>query len=1170
MFARRSGRLPRLAMTALLLVTGGMALASPMLAWAQDAAQVPGAGAPGAVAEGAAKPAAAAQGEPWYVLMGIVVALFVGSGMLGNYLAKATRLPDQGLKFGVVIFSIAASLAVTVMGWPPKLGIDLSGGVILVYEVDQSQKMGSGDDQKVDMDKLVGAISRRVNPGGIKEVTVRPYGLDQIEIIIPEASQEELAGIKDLISRAGSLEFRILASRRNNFDLVTRAEQSKDKNVMVGGKLEAKWVPMVKEEESYYRDQQQFAVRENKRGQLEILVLSDPENVTGDYLRNASAAFDQKGKPCVKFSFDASGARLFGELTTSNMPDPVQPELKRYLAIILDGELFSAPAINSPIFDQGEITGKFTIEQTKSLAAVLTAGQLPAVLHKEPSSSMLAGPTLGADTIRKGVNSMLVSTLVVVLFMLFYYRFAGVVANIAVVLNVLLTLAFMILFNAAFTLSGLAGLALTVGMAVDANVLIYERMREEMARGATLRMAIRNGFDRATTTIIDANVTTLISAVVLFAIGTDQVKGFAVTLILGILMNLFTAITVSRVCFDVAEKTRFLTNLKMMQILSGSNYDFIGKRKLAIGASLVVIAIGMIGVYERGTGLLDIDFTGGVSVETLFAQNQHQDVAKVREEVSDLPDVTVQDVNISGEPKGTRFLIVTSEPNIDKVETELKQKFKGKLAFNDMEIEGVTPLGANGLPTKAVEPAKTQPPAGKQPEPRKGAALQTADDDRLALAFFPDAPAEPKSDASPASDKAAADKAAADKKVADDKAAEDKAAAEKKAADAKLAADKAAADKAAADKKAAAEKLAADKAAADKKEAAKKEADKKEPEKKVEPKKPETPVTQPNPPAAPVTTTPAATPAAEAPATAKTETESKSDYADGLAAHLTFSEGINHDTLDRLIKLELQRDSKLSDTLFAVDNRDYVEGSDAPYKSWDVKLAMPLDQGRKILDQVKQGLADSPFFPSSNKIGATVAGNTKQQAVVALLASMLLIGAYVWFRFTQVMFGFAAILALVHDVLVTLGALALSYWLAPYLGFLGVEQFKINLPIIAAFLTIIGYSLNDTIVIFDRIREIRGKSPDLPGELVNTSINQTLSRTLLTSLTVFLVVLILYAMGGQGIHGFAFALVVGVVSGTYSTVYIATPVLIWLNRSTNSGNKYSSTGKKLPEPTGTR
>src|SRR5262249_48805316 len=269
-------------------------------------------------------------------------------------------------------------------------------------------------------------------------------------------------------------------------------------------------------------------------------------------------------------------------------------------------------------------------------------------------SSLLTGATLGADTIQKGVYSMLVATTAVIIFMVIYYRFAGVVANIALLLNVLLIVAFMIMFNAAFTLSGLAGLALTVGMAVDANVLIYERMREELTRGATLRMAIRNGFEKATTTIIDANVTTLISAVVLYVMGTDQVKGFAVTLILGIVMNLFTAIFVSRVFFDIAEKTRFIKDLKMLHILSNPNFDFIGKRHIAIAISSIIIPIGMVGVVQRGKGLLDIDFTGGVSVQTLF--KDPVEIAQVRKLIDDvredLPDATVQDVRIASETPG--------------------------------------------------------------------------------------------------------------------------------------------------------------------------------------------------------------------------------------------------------------------------------------------------------------------------------------------------------------------------------------------------------------------------------------------------------------------------------------------------------------------------------------
>jgi SecD/SecF fusion protein len=294
---------------------------------------------------------------------------------------------------------------------------------------------------------------------------------------------------------------------------------------------------------------------------------------------------------------------------------------------------------------------------------------------------------------------------------------------------------------------------------------------------------------------------------------------------------------------------------------------------------------------------------------------------------------------------------------------------------------------------------------------------------------------------------------------------------------------------------------------------------------------------------------------AEKPAAAGPQAALPDSFAGGTTAVLSFSEPLSYPTLVKLLETELAKNPKQAEVAFEIDNsnKDYQPGSSKPFKQWDLKIARPPAETLKLLAGIKAELADAPFFPSSNKIGATVADNTQQQAIVALLASILLIAAYVWFRFTQLMFGLAAILALFHDVLITLGALALSYWLADYLGFLGVEPFKINLTIIAAFLTIIGYSLNDTIVIFDRIREIRGKSPDLTPELVNNSINQTLSRTLLTSLTVFLVVLILYAVGGQGIHGFAYALVIGVITGTYSTVYIATPVLIWLNRPSDGG-----------------
>ena len=217
-----------------------------------------------------------------------------------------------------------------------------------------------------------------------------------------------------------------------------------------------------------------------------------------------------------------------------------------------------------------------------------------------------------------GVATMAVSMGLVLLFMLFYYRFAGVVAVFALTANLVLILAAMISIKAALTLPGLAGLVLTVGMAVDANVLIFERIREEIKRGAALRMAIRNGFGKATSTIVDANLTRLITAIVLYVIGTTQIRGFAVTLILGITISMFTAIFCSRLIFDIAEKRRWLTKINMRQALSATNINFIGKQQIAFVFSMILICVGLGAVYQRGSGLFDIDFTGGVQAQLVF------------------------------------------------------------------------------------------------------------------------------------------------------------------------------------------------------------------------------------------------------------------------------------------------------------------------------------------------------------------------------------------------------------------------------------------------------------------------------------------------------------------------------------------------------------------------
>ena len=207
---------------------------------------------------------------------------------------------------------------------------------------------------------------------------------------------------------------------------------------------------------------------------------------------------------------------------------------------------------------------------------------------------------------------------------------------------------------------------------------------------------------------------------------------------------------------------------------------------------------------------------------------------------------------------------------------------------------------------------------------------------------------------------------------------------------------------------------------------------------------------------------------------------------------------------------------------FQVSRPDFVEGDNAKYKQWDLKVLLPPAKAEPLLSTLRKHIADNPIFPASNTIGGAVAGSTRVHAVYALVASWVCIIIYLWVRFQGVAFGVAAVVALIHDVFVMLGAVAISIYIAPFLGFLLVEPIKVNLPIVAAFLTIIGYSVNDTIVVFDRIREVRGKDPNLTRKMVNDSTNQTLSRTLLTSFTVFLVVVVLYLFGGEAVHGFAF------------------------------------------------
>ncbi|QDU74887.1 bifunctional preprotein translocase subunit SecD/SecF [Bremerella volcania] len=1208
-------------------------------------------------------------------VLGIILLTIVVPYILGFWLATAIRLPELSRKLGIIFASLVCSITICFLLWPPKFGIDLQGGVILVYEVDEQASLDllasdTSENAAFDMTpekqleqgtaQLITQLQKRINPSGVSEVVIRPYGENQVEVIVPQAESADLDSIKRLITKAGVLDFMIVANKQDHDYLITRAEDEGQIGVTFvtdrEGNRIGRWVRVDDDargavgEPNFanpnltpYLNSQRHLVRGGGPGvPFEVLMrVERPEaRLGGKHLSSSAVTRDEYGKPAVSFEFGVDGANRMGRLSQENLSEPNIP---RKLGIVMDNFLISAPRINAMITDRGIITGDFTQQEVTDLVQVLRSGKLPVVLRKEPISEQKISATLGDDTIRKGQVAITVSLIAVLVFMAIYYRVAGLVACFALVFNLVLILAVMIAIKADLTLPGIAGLVLTVGMAVDANVLIYERIREEINGGATLRVALSNGFGKAMSTIVDANITTLITAAVLYRIGTDQVRGFAVTLFVGILMSMFTAIYVSRGIFDILEKKRILSTLKFMPSASSIGYDFIGKQKMAGMISLVVILVGMIGVGVRGKDIFDIDFNGGSSVQVFL--EEPMPISEVRSKLTGvLPDLSVSAVTMEGyedriykvdtsmaeygqlgkvvitdrtgasaevdlagvetlsgiierlaaaevgvavlqntDGDGIEFQDETgadsgamSVKNVDDktqtadhlrmnfstdalryntgaipagvevVQDRISQVFTGPngeslLVMHNMDFTPpATAAGAQGTPPVKVEAPETTPtttePMETAPEP------EATEDKEDAPAETPEEkPETPEGDMqsliAPVSSRLFAmlpwhvsldvllqdngeEEVPATEKPAEEAPADEKPAEEEKPADAPAAEEKPMEEAPMADKPA---------------------------------EEPAAPMTE-----APVADAPMPeSPTEEAPATGplgpltsgaetprfKTQTE------------MSFDEGISAETVRTLVNdaADSLRVARPEVALLDNEGKTLPVDSRVSQTTWTVKLSSAPDESAKILEQVSKKLDSTPVWPSSSKIGSKVAGDMQTMAILAIGFCLIGIVGYIWFRFQSVAFGVAAVVALVHDVLVTLGFIALSVWLAPVFGFLQVTEFKISLPVVAAFLTIIGYSLNDTIVIFDRIREVRGKSPDLTSEMVNISINQTLGRTLLTSLTTLIVVLILYFIGGEGIHSFSFSLVVGVIAGTYSTIFIACPVLIWLmNRDKGS------------------
>jgi len=1039
----------------------------------------------------------------------IFVAIVALSYVLGRYFSGRLRMPDTSWRISLVLFTLLVSGLVVATG-TVKLGIDLAGGAIFVYEYEPRE----GQDFQID--RLIAAVRQRIDPAGVQQITIRPFGQNQIEIIVPEIPAAEIEQLQNKIENLGELEFLITANPQDHQPIIQIAtREGAPRQIVRDGRLLASWVPVQNKPETIESmTRGDYITRTNQDGRLEVLVVhptSPSQRVTGTNLLRVAPEIDGQGRPSLSFHFDAEGGRAFASLTRDNQPSGQESGAPffRHLAVVLNGEIASAPTINAVISTDGVIEGNFTVKERDELIAVLNAGALPAELT--PTRARFVAATLGEDMVRRGEFSIAASLIAVLLFMLLYYRFAGFVACLALLANLLLILALMISVKAAFTLAGLAGLVLTVGMAVDANVLIFERMREELERGAALRMAIRNGFARATTTIVDSNLTTLITAVVLYVIGTDELRGFAIILILGILMSMFTAIFCSRLVFDIAEKRRWITTLRMMNLVPNANYNIMGKRVACVTFSLVLIAIGLVAVAARGRSILGIDFTGGTSAEVLFRDKADIDITKFRADIDSAegwnarvaaatrdnilelvgPQVdrqiraALERANVL--PRSIIFATVEAERNGTELNLELNPPAPKPLAeFTDQEFAAYKEAAL--LPDTAISEISQI----EEGDERKRFYLNTSNTDGdvveaiLARLFQGQLESNSIVSVQPAGGAAEAAPKTSLRLRARTQGELLIAAADEQVLPVLLAQNTAAPDAGAAAPANAAQADATD--AGDE-------------------------------------VAPAFDPRQQA-----------------LEFELKFAELISHDDVVKL----LQNSALPAGTEVTVSNPEYTPGSTVSFDTWTVSIPASEAEARAAIAAANEALLAQPYFPSIDNIQGSVAARTAGQAIAAVFASLLGIVIYIWIRFQRVSYGLAAAIALVHDVLIVLGAVAISAYLVaiPF-----IDPFKISLDMVAAFLTIMGYSLNDTIVVFDRIREVKGKSPNITMGMINRSINQTLSRTLLTSGTTLIVTVILFFFAGQAIHGFAFALCVGVVFGTYSSIFIASPLLAWFSKA---------------------
>lgn len=868
---------------------------------------------------------------------------------------------------------------------------------------------------------------------------------------------DDPADLMRVLQGAGVLAFRITVEPgelSNEADLRQQLAERGPRNVQ---STDARWY-QIDDLESWYDDAQAlrslqadpisyFAARYNlvveERDGLYYALLYDQPGLRltqAEGVWRIDSAFqtvDQLGRPAIGFTMNPSGAVLLGNLTGENVG--------RQMAVLLDDRIYTAPTLNSRIESNGIIQGRFTDREIQYVIRTLAAGSLSAKLGEEPISTSVIGPQLGADNLHKGLVAGVYALIVVSGFMIVYYLTSGGIAVVALACNAVLLLGAMSLSRAAFTMPGIAGVILTFGMAVDANVIIFERIREEVMAGQKVKAAVRIGYSKALSAIIDGNITNLIVCLVLGSVGTPEIRGFAITLGIGVVTTLISALLITRVLYTTLLESGTMKRVRMLPTVVPAlhralepSIDWLGKRYLfyAVSAGLIGLSFFVIGV--QGAKMFDNEFRGGTAVTIELADGRtltRQEVEqRLREEAGKSPVGTPTNQLISAQ-------VLALNPQADNITSDT---FKIKTVVTDRDVVSSTVLAA----FKDVLDARPPVAAGSV---RARPILQNALGSNIDRPAF---------------------------------------------------------------------------------------------------------------------------------------RNNVGEYVGGAAIVVENIEPplALDDLSSRLRATRTRADN--SDTLGRSHRVIILEGDAAAVRSF---VLLAYDQGVSYFDDqgrwetelagsetavVREALERASSLAGIESFSPAIAQTFAAQAIVAIALSILGILIYVWIRFGTVRYSLAAVLPGVHDAIVMIGLVAgaeLLYENAPGVAaiFL-IEPFKIDLAMVAAVLTILGYSLNDTVVTMDRIRENKGRLPYATREIVNLSVNQTFSRTLITSGTTLIAALALYLFGGQGTRGFAYAIFCGVLVGTYSSVAIATPI-VWQKKipepKTRPGRAGASSEASLPAAT---